>query len=35
MAGLGGFIQGLGLAIGNDMIQGQAYDMKLAQTELL
>jgi hypothetical protein len=32
---IGGFLQGLGLAIGNDMIQGQAYDMKQAQTELL
>ena len=35
MAGFGGFLQGLGLAIGNDMIQGQAYQQKQAQTQLL
>lgn len=32
---LGGFIQGLGLSLGNAMVQGQAYDMRQAQTELL
>lgn len=31
---IGGFIQGLGLAIGNDMIQGQKYDEKQADIQL-
>jgi hypothetical protein len=34
MAGFGGFLQGLGLAIGNDMIQGQNYQNKQADIEL-
>jgi hypothetical protein len=34
MAGFGGFIQGLGLAIGNDMIQGQKYDENKADIQL-
>lgn len=35
MAGFGGFLQGLGLSVGNDMIQGQAFDMKQSQASLL
>lgn len=31
---IGGFIQGLGLAIGNDMIQGQRYDENKADIQL-
>jgi len=31
---IGGFLQGLGLAYGNDLIQGQAFEMKQAQTSL-
>jgi hypothetical protein len=32
---LGGFLQGLGLAIGNDMIQGQAFQQRQAQADLM
>lgn len=31
---LGGFLQGLGLALGNDLVQGQRYDMNQARLEL-
>lgn len=32
---IGGFLQGLGLAVGRDMIYGQQYEQKQAQTDLL
>lgn len=35
MAGIGGFLQGLGLAYGNSLIQGQEFQQQQARTDLM
>lgn len=35
MAGIGGFLQGLGLAYGNTLIQGQEFQQQQARTDLM